>query len=65
MYHGSESVNVNDMLKSEQEPERMRALYASLLEARTQHIFHDSAITDQEWQTWRRDLKDFALRLFE
>ncbi len=25
MYHGSESVDVNDTLKSEQEPERMRA----------------------------------------
>ena len=50
------------------EPERMRAglqrLHASLLEANVQHVFYESPGTDHEWQTWRRDLKDFAPRLF-
>ena len=51
-----------------QEPERMRAgllgLHASLQEANIQHVFYESPGTDHEWQTWRRDLKDFAPRLF-
>ena len=50
------------------EPERMRAglqrLHASLNEASIQHVFYESPGTDHEWQTWRRDLKDFASRLF-
>jgi enterochelin esterase family protein len=50
------------------EPERMRAglqrLHASLGEAGIQHVFYESPGTDHEWQTWRRDLKDFAPRLF-
>jgi enterochelin esterase-like enzyme len=50
------------------EPERMRAgllrLHASLDEAKIQHVFYESPGTDHEWQTWRRDLKDFASRLF-
>jgi len=50
------------------EPERMRGglqrLHASLLEANIQHVFYESPGTDHEWQTWRRDLKDFAPRLF-
>ena len=51
------------------EPERMRAglqrLHTSLLEANVQHIFYESPGTDHEWQTWRRELKDFAPRLFQ
>jgi enterochelin esterase family protein len=51
------------------EPERMRAglqqLHASLNEAGIQHVFYESPGTDHEWQTWRRDLKDFAPRLFQ
>lgn len=51
------------------EPERMRAglqrLHASLMEAKIQHVFYESLGTDHEWQTWRRDLKDFAPRLFQ
>jgi enterochelin esterase family protein len=51
------------------EPERMRAglqrLHTSLLEAEIQHVFYESPGTDHEWQTWRRDLKDFAPRLFQ
>jgi enterochelin esterase family protein len=50
------------------EPERMRAgllrLNTSLQEANIQHVFFESQGTDHEWQTWRRDLKDFAPRLF-
>lgn len=50
------------------EPERMRAgllrLHTSLDEAKIQHTFYESPGTDHEWQTWRRDLKDFAPRLF-
>jgi enterochelin esterase-like enzyme len=52
-----------------EEPERMRAglqrLHASLLDAKIQHVFYESPGTDHEWQTWRRDLKDFAPRLFQ
>lgn len=51
------------------EPERMRAgiqrLHTSLKEAKIQHVFYESPGTDHEWQTWRRDLKDFAPRLFQ
>ena len=51
------------------EPERMRAgllgLHTSLEEAKIQHVFYESPGTDHEWQTWRRDLKDFAPRLFQ
>jgi enterochelin esterase-like enzyme len=50
------------------EPERMRAglqrLHMSLLETNIQHVFYESPGTDHEWQTWRRDLKDFVPRLF-
>jgi enterochelin esterase-like enzyme len=50
------------------EPERMRTgllrLHTSLQEAKIQHVFYESPGTDHEWQTWRRDLKDFAQRLF-
>ena len=50
------------------EPERMRAgllrLHTSLQEANIQHVFYESPETDHEWQTWRRDLRDFAPRLF-
>ena len=51
-----------------QEPERMRAglqrLHTSLQEANIEHVFYESPGTDHEWQTWRRDLRDFAPRLF-
>jgi enterochelin esterase-like enzyme len=50
------------------EPERMRSglqgLHTSLNEAHVQHVFYESPGTDHEWQTWRRDLKDFVPRLF-
>jgi enterochelin esterase family protein len=51
------------------EPERMKSglenLHTSFDEAKIQHIFYESPGTDHEWQTWRRDLKDFAPRLFQ
>lgn len=39
-------------------------LNAALTEASVQHVFYQSPGTSHEWQTWRRDLKDFAPRLF-
>ena len=51
------------------EPERMRdgirSLHAQLTEAGIEHVYVESPGTDHEWQTWRRDLKDFAPRLFQ
>jgi enterochelin esterase-like enzyme len=51
------------------EPERMKSglesLHTSLDEGGIQHIFYESPGTDHEWQTWRRDLRDFAPRLFQ
>ena len=51
-----------------QEPERMRTgllrLHTALTEANIKHVFYESPGTDHEWQTWRRDLKDFVPRLF-
>ena len=51
------------------EPERMKTglenLHTSLDEGKIQHVFYESPGTDHEWQTWRRDLKDFAPRLFQ
>ena len=51
-----------------EEPERMREgirrLHASLTEAKIDHVYYESPGTDHEWQTWRRDLNDFAPRLF-
>jgi enterochelin esterase-like enzyme len=51
-----------------EEPERMRTgireLHAALTEAGIPHVYYESPGTDHEWQTWRRDLKDFLPRLF-
>ena len=50
------------------EPARMKQgiekLHTSLDESKIQHVFYESPGTDHEWQTWRRDLNDFAPRLF-
>jgi enterochelin esterase family protein len=50
------------------EPERMRTgiqkLHTSLTDAGIAHVYYESPGTDHEWQTWRRDLADFAPRLF-
>ncbi|MGD0857726.1 MAG: alpha/beta hydrolase-fold protein [Terracidiphilus sp.] len=52
-----------------EEPVTMHAglvrLHTSLLEANVKHVFYESPGTAHEWQTWRRDLKDFAPRLFQ
>jgi enterochelin esterase-like enzyme len=51
-----------------EEPPMMKAglerLHSSLDEAHIQHVFYQSPGTSHEWQTWRRDLNDFAPRLF-
>ena len=51
-----------------EEPAMMRngllRLHTSLEEAKIQHVFYESPGTSHEWQTWRRDLRDFAPRLF-
>jgi enterochelin esterase family protein len=51
-----------------EEPERMREgirrLHASLTDAGVAHVYVESPGTDHEWQTWRRNLNDFAPRLF-
>ena len=50
------------------EPERftarIRALHTALEKAGIRHVYWESPGTDHEWQTWRRNLKDFAPRLF-
>ena len=52
-----------------EEPAMMHAglvrLHDSLTEAHVDHVFYESPGTSHEWQTWRRDLKDFAPRLFQ
>ena len=51
------------------EPDRMKtgleALHTALNDGNIKHVFYESPGTDHEWQTWRRDLKDFAPRLFQ
>ncbi len=44
---------------------RIRGLHAALKEAGVAHVYWESPGTDHEWQTWRRNLKDFASRLFK
>jgi enterochelin esterase family protein len=52
-----------------EEPAMMHAgiekLHSSLFDAKIKHIYYESPGTAHEWQTWRRDLKDFAPRLFQ
>jgi len=43
----------------------LEGLHGALDEGKVQHVFYESPGTDHEWQTWRRDLKDFAPRLFQ
>jgi enterochelin esterase-like enzyme len=51
------------------EPQMMLAgitrLNEALSAAQVQHVFYQSPGTSHEWQTWRRDLRDFAPRLFQ
>jgi enterochelin esterase family protein len=50
------------------EPERMyqsvNNFHQTLDKGGIKHVYYESPGTDHEWQTWRRDLKDFAPRLF-
>ena len=52
-----------------EEPAQMRAgiqAFNKLLDdGKVQHVFYESPGTAHEWQTWRRDMKDFAPRLFK
>lgn len=43
----------------------LERLNTSLNDAHIQHVFYESPGTSHEWQTWRRDLNDFAPRLFQ
>ena len=51
------------------EPVRMHEgllrVHEVLRQGGIKHIFYESPGTAHEWQTWRRDLKDFAPRLFQ
>lgn len=51
------------------EPDRMKQgieqLHTALDQANIRHVFYESPGTNHEWQTWRRDLNDFAPRLFQ
>ncbi len=42
----------------------IQRLHKSLQEANVTHVYYESPGTAHEWQTWRRDLNDFAPRLF-
>ena len=42
----------------------IQRLHKSLQDANIQHVYYESPGTSHEWQTWRRDLNDFAPRLF-
>ena len=52
-----------------EEPAQMHAgivaLHDAFNGANVKHVFYESPGTSHEWQTWRRDLKDFAPRLFQ
>jgi enterochelin esterase-like enzyme len=43
---------------------RIRALHEAMKAAGVEHVYWESPGTDHEWQTWRRNLKDFASRIF-
>ncbi len=43
----------------------LEGLNTALDQAHVKHVFYESPGTNHEWQTWRRDLKDFAPRLFQ
>jgi len=51
-----------------EEPAMMKGgiekLHTSLDDAHIKHAFYESPGTAHEWQTWRRDLKEFAPKLF-
>jgi enterochelin esterase-like enzyme len=51
------------------EPENMykavNGFHLALVKAGIKHVYYESPGTDHEWLTWRRDLYDFAPRLFK
>jgi enterochelin esterase family protein len=51
------------------EPDRMRSgvlsFHHALDQAGVKHVFYESPGTAHEWQTWRRDLHEFAPLLFQ
>jgi enterochelin esterase-like enzyme len=44
--------------------DRLRGLHEALEQGGIPHVWWQSPGTDHEWQTWRRNLKDFGARLF-
>lgn len=45
--------------------ETVSTFHKALLKAGIKHVYYESPGTDHEWLTWRRDLYDFAPRLFK
>jgi enterochelin esterase-like enzyme len=43
----------------------IKAFHEALEQAGIKHVYYESPGTAHEWQTWRRDLNDFAPRLFQ
>jgi enterochelin esterase-like enzyme len=43
----------------------MKGFHEALTKAGIRHVYFESKGTAHEWQTWRRDLNDFAPRLFQ
>ena len=43
---------------------RIRGMHQAMEQAGIAHVYWESPGTDHEWQTWRRNLKDFASRIF-
>ena len=43
---------------------RSRGVHNALTEAGIEHVYWEAPGTEHEWQTGRRNLKDFAARLF-
>jgi S-formylglutathione hydrolase FrmB len=58
LWLGVGEVEGDQMLKG------VTAFHESLEKAGIHHVYYLSPGTAHEWQTWRRDLNDFAPRLF-
>jgi enterochelin esterase family protein len=53
-----------DMVKPARMKDGIERLHTSLEGAHVKHAFYESPGASHEWQTWRRDLKEFAPMLF-
>jgi S-formylglutathione hydrolase FrmB len=42
----------------------MKGFHDAMTTSGVHYVYYESPGTSHEWQTWRRDLKDFAPRLF-